>query len=527
MRNDNFTQVIKRFVHELGIPVTAQSIENELQIHPEFNSFVAISDVLNTWLVPNAAYQLTFDELLSAEIEDPFIAFISDKEFAVVSHLDKNHARVSNEKWNNHQLTIAEFEEIYSGSILVAEKEATSGETAYVFNRCKEIYDKIITPIIFSVGGIILFAFLIVHSEYITNFTRHTNLLLLIKSVGVGVVGLLIVQTLSSDNPIFQKLCGSTYHNDCNQVLSSKGAKIYDLITWSEIGLFYFAGSWLVLIFNRNNIALLQVLSMLNLISLPFTFYSIYYQWKVVKEWCILCCIVQALLWLEFIVFLPLITQGWVFLNLMGWVHLAIGMTVPIVLWTFIKPYLIISKQLESITNELQDFKYNRDLFQASLNEGAKYSLVADKDSIVFGNPQAENTLTVVLKPYGKLSAEAYQGLNWIAGRDDIKLQLVFATPGNGSDPDTRVATHMLTLKEKRDVGSLKKAMDNWFNQMRKNYDDWADGNPIYKIDKAKEAIKANSEWCQMADINKIPTIFINGQKLKLNYKTSDLKYFI
>ena len=131
MRKDNFTQVLKRFVHELDIPITSQSIENELQMHPEYNSFVAISDVLNTWLVSNAAYKLTFKELLKAEIEDPFMAFISDKEFVVVSHLDNHHAIISNEKWNNHQLTIAEFEAIYSGLILVAEKDLTSGEKEY------------------------------------------------------------------------------------------------------------------------------------------------------------------------------------------------------------------------------------------------------------------------------------------------------------------------------------------------------------------------------------------------------------
>jgi uncharacterized membrane protein len=525
MRKDNFTEVLKRFLYELKIPVTDQGINNELQMHPEYDSFIAISDVLNTWLVPNAAYQLTFDELLGAEIEDPFIAFISDKEFVVVSHLDKNYAVVSNEKWNNHKLTIAEFEEIYSGSILVAEKETTSGEINYIENHRKEIYNRLITPIVLLGGVMILFAFLIAHLGYITKFSWYTNLLILLKTAGLGSVSLLVIQSYSADSPIFQKLCGSAYHNDCNPVLSSKGAKIYDVITWSEIGLFYFGGSWLVLMFNSNNMALLQLLGLLNLISLPFTFYFIYYQWRVVKEWCILCCIVHALLWLELVVFFPLISKGLLMPNLITWVNLAIGMVIPIVLWTLVKPYLLSSKKLKPYTNELRDFKYNRDVYQASLNESVKYGLVADEDSIILGNPQAENTVTVVLKPYGKLSADAYKGLNWLAAKDDVRLQIIFAT--TSSDPDMQVATYILALKRKLDNVSLKKAIDSWYTQKRKNYDDWKDEHPVYKVDNAQDTIKVNSEWCQMADVNKIPTIFINGQKLKLNYKTSDLKYFI
>jgi hypothetical protein len=527
MRKDNFTEVLKRFLHELKIPVTAQGINNELQMHPENESLVAISDVLNTWLVPNAAYQLTFDELLCADIEDPFIAFISGKEFVVVSHLDNNHVIVSNEKWNNHQLTVAEFKEVYSGSILVAEKEATSGEIGYIANRRREIYDRLITPIVLSVGAIILFAFLIAHSGYIIVFTWYTNLIILIKTVGLGVVGLLVIQSLNTDSPIFQKLCGSAYHNDCIPILSSKGAKIYDLISWSEIGLFYFAGTWLILIFNSNNIALLQILGILNLISLPCTFYSVYYQWKVVKEWCIACCIVQALLWLEFVVFFPLITKGLLMPDLIGWVNLVIGMVIPFVLWTLFKPCLNLSKKQQQIADELREFKYNRNIFQTSLNESVKYGLVADENSIICGNPQAENILTVVLKPYGKLSAEAYHGLSWLSGRDDIKLQIIFATPVNGNDPDTQVGIHMLALKSKLNDASFKKAIDSWYSQKRRNYDAWRDNYPIYKNDKAKEAIIACCEWCQMVDINKIPTIFINGKKLQLNYKTSDLKYFL
>src|SRR6202012_5749326 len=88
--------------------------------------------------------------------------------------------------------------------------------------------------------------------------------------------------------------------SSCNAILSSGAPKIFKWLTWSEVGFFYFAGTWLLPLFGGHSCAILQMLAVLNIISLPYTFYSIYYQARVAKEWCVLCCTVQGLLWLEF-----------------------------------------------------------------------------------------------------------------------------------------------------------------------------------------------------------------------------------
>lgn len=527
MRKDNFTQVLKRFVHQLNIPVTAQSIENELTIHPEYNSLVAISDVLNTWHVPNAAYQLTFDELLDTEIEDPFIAFVLEKEFALVSYLDRSHAVISNEKWNNHKLPISEFEKIYSGSILVAEKEETSGEIEYIANHRKEIYDQLFTPIVLVSGIVILVALLVTHSGYLSNFTWFANLLILVKTTGIVTVSVLISQSFNADNPIFKKLCGSIYSNDCHAIFSSRGSKIYNLVTWGEIGLFYFAGTWLTLIFNSNNVAMLQILGVLNITTIPCTCYLIYYQWKIAKEWCKLCLFVQVLLWVEFICFFPVLTSGLRIPTAIDLTNLAAGIITPVILWALYSPQLILVNKLKPIVNELSDFKYNKVTFETALNSTPKYSLVESENSIVLGNPEAKNVLTVVIKPYGRESTEAYNGANWVQNNDAIKLQIVFATPTNPNDPDTQVAIHLLSLSKLKDSIYTKRAIDEWFSQSRKNYDTWSKRYPLLQKDKIEDPLKINHKWCQLTDVTLVPTIFLNGQQLTLNYKTADLKYFL
>src|SRR5471030_1680876 len=120
---------------------------------------------------------------------------------------------------------------------------------------------------------------------------------------------LLLMQSIDANNPFIQKLCGEDNKN-CNAILSSKAAKINEFLSWSEVGFFYFAGTWLALLFNSAHIAMLQALAVLNIVALPYTFYSIHYQWRVAKQWCVFCCAVQALLWLEFFAFLPYLSQS-------------------------------------------------------------------------------------------------------------------------------------------------------------------------------------------------------------------------
>lgn len=527
MNLDNTTSVLTQFIRKLDIAVTRKTIDDELQKHPNYNSLLAISDVLNNWNVPNAAYELTLDELLEAEISDPFIAFFAGKEFVVVSHLDSNSAIVSNQKWNNHKLSIDEFKKMYSGSILAAEKEKESGEADYSVKYRKEVIGNLRLPVVVGGGLVILLSLLLLHTTYIATFTWQIAALTVFKTAGLITAVLLLIQSIDTNNPLIQKLCGGDNNKNCNAILSSKAAKITDELSWSEMGLFYFSGTWLVLLFSNGQTPILQMLAIINILSLPYTFYSIYHQWKVAKQWCILCSTVQGLLWLEFCAFLPSLMHGIQTPSSAQLSSLAIGMAAPILGWIFIKPYLLLSKQISPLKNQLRTFKYNTELFQKLLNEGVKYGLPSDEHSLVIGNREAENIITMVSNPFCQPCAKAHKGLEWLNGREDIKLQVVFSTTNNENDPKTKVATHLLSLQQRQDDASLKKALDDWYEQKHKNYDAWAKEHPLAEKISVNEAIHVNQEWCKMTEVTGTPTLFINGRKLPQNYQPEDLKYFI
>jgi len=524
MKKNNTIQTLCLLVKELGIAVTCQSISDELQKHPNYNSILAYSDVLNNWRIPNEAYSLSFDEL--ADVPVPFIAHLSNNEFVLVNQLNEKEVRVSNGTWKHKKFTSAEFKNLYGGSILVAEKGEAFGEVDYKTKRLHEIINEWRMPV-FLIGAFILFfGFLFLHSAYLSALSFQIVVLTLIKTLGLVTAILLLIQSIDANNPFIQKLCSGD-KKDCNAILSSKAAKVNEFLTWSEVGFFYFAGTWLVLLFNSNDVPVLYALALLNIISLPYTFYSVYYQGWVAKQWCVLCCAIQGLLWLEFFAFLPNLLNSMQVPNFREWMNLVMGIAIPVLLWMIIKPYLLKAKQINPLKQQLRKLKYNTELFENSINNEVKLDLPDDRHSLVIGNPAAEQIITMVSNPYCQPCAKAHKTLEeWLVNRDDIKLQVIFSI-FNTEDKTSEIAGHLMALQANQDALSLKKALTDWYEQKHKNYESWAKEYPKPANLSLNEALEKQKEWCIMADITATPTLFINGRRLPKNYQPEDLRYFI
>jgi uncharacterized membrane protein len=520
MKPSNITRVISLLINELHIPVTQQSIEEEIARHPSYQSMLAISELLDNWRIPNAAYKLTFEELADTEIPTPFIARFK-KSFVLVTGMDKENITLYDGNGKKEKLSLIEFKDRYAGTILIAEKNEGSGEADYAIKHRKEKLDKLRIPFVVTGAGVVFLSFMLLSASYTAAFSWPLALLTLFKTAGV--------QSIDVNNPLIQKLCGGANNKDCNAILSSKAAKVTEELSWSEAGFFYFAGTWLTLLFNSSNPAVMQLLALLNIISLPYTFYSIYYQWRVARQWCVFCCAVQALLWLEFFAFLPYVLHGLQTPAVTDIARVLIAMALPVLAWVFIKPYLQLSKQIDPLKQQLRTFKYNTDLFQKMLNDGVKYTLPDEEDSLIIGNREAEQVITMVSNPYCQPCAKAHKKLDeWLASREDIKLQVVFSVSSTDeNDKKTKVASHLMSLQAGRDDVSLKKALDDWYEQKQKDYDAWAKEHPMTIQTPNTGALEKQKEWCKLTEIKGTPTIFINGRKLPKPYQTEDIKYFI
>ncbi len=271
-------QLLKR----LGAKINPQDVIDELEKHPDYPSLLAISDVLNWFGIDNAAYRVTSEEL--AEVPTPFMANTNpNDDFVVVGKIVNGNVYLSDDKRDNYILKADEFKKRFKGVVLTTQATVKSNT-----NNAQSWSDGLLPyKTVFAIGIICLSAIvsIVFYSPLFLAANWRQFVLALFKTAGLVTSVLLLIQSIDKNNPLVQTLCGGGGKTNCNAILTSKAATVFKGLSWSEVGFFYFAGTWLTLLFGANSTGILQALAILNVVSLPYTIYSITYQARVAKQW--------------------------------------------------------------------------------------------------------------------------------------------------------------------------------------------------------------------------------------------------
>ena len=183
-------------------------------------------------------------------------------------------------------ISFHDFVKVWSGILLVAEPNASSKEPNY---KKHLIYSfmQLLKKIWFIVLMLLIISFSIKLPSQIS-----VGILALLNLFGVYISSLLFVKQINKGSKIADRICTFLKQLDCNSVLNSDASKIATF-SWSEIGLSYFVGNLIIILYFPRYLLLTVCL---NAFSLPYTVWSIWYQFKKVHQWCTLCLIVQILL---------------------------------------------------------------------------------------------------------------------------------------------------------------------------------------------------------------------------------------
>lgn len=517
----NTVYVLYLLIKKLNIPVSFFTVQNDLPRHPDYPSMLALSDCLNSWKIPHEAFSIDKENDDIRELPFPFIANLKSnvREFVLIEKIEGDTVRVSSEREQKGFLRLSEFLKLWDGVVLYAEKDEKSGENGYRGSLIKGWLNKGRLPF--------LLLMLLCCTIYTLDFKLATMpylALVLVKLAGLAVSSLLLLHSIDTNNPLLQNLCGLGKQNDCNAILKSDAAKLTNWLSWSEVGMFYFAGSLSYLLLQPSGIALL---GWLNILCLPYTVYSIGYQARL-KNWCTLCCTVQAFLWAETLV---LFAGG----ELFGMVNpgfsdikaILLCFLMPVAIWAFVKPFLLKAEQLNPLHNQLKRFKYNSTLFNQLLSAQPRYAVPNELMPVKLGNPDAEIVITMVSNPFCGPCGKAHRLLNeWLEHRDDIQIKVLFTTPGY-DDIQAKVTRHVMALGLLEDRTIVERALNDWYKQSGKNYESWAEKYPVSKSEDIETASLKQIDWCKMAEVSFTPTIFINGYKLVDPYRLDDIKYLL
>ncbi|MDN5216640.1 cysteine peptidase family C39 domain-containing protein [Fulvivirgaceae bacterium BMA12] len=529
--DDNAIAATKNLMSLRKLKVNQSTITKTLRGHNEYPNLLSITDAMQTWKIRNMAVQLSIGDL--SEIDYPVISHLNRNQGEYIVLLGVNDDQVSYLDMQSGKVTAPKktFEKEWSGATLLVDPDENSGEKDYHQVRKKEFLSRYRLPVAFlapiALVGLALFFVGIPGDQWINGW----SLLLVAKIAGSALsASLLSIQWDKSSN-LINRLCRISSTAGCQSVLASPAAKLLGSISMAEIGALYFIGGFLGLALSLTaNTAseVFYILGMLNILALPYIVFSLYYQARVIRQWCPLCLAVQGVLGLEFLIFLSFSE-----VTLMPVSAAALFTT----FWGFLLPAMAIFllgflpeklARLEKTEDQAKKLKDNPMVYSVLLRQKEPIDPVNLPLGFEYGSSEAPNTITLVINPFCTPCLIAYQQMTdyLLTFPGCFKLKIILTAGGNTSGDSNLLLRHLLTIRKHRGMEAARQAMDNWYAMKHKSYKKWAVSFPEDLSDNeglVRETLNRQSEWLANSDIIATPTIVINNLVLPDIWNVKDL----
>lgn len=518
----NASDALVQLVELANVKITKQTLKKALLRHPHFPSLASLKDVLTDCKIKTIAARGSIEKLAGLPLPALVFLTIHGGVFAPVRKVSENQVEWYHTQngWQND--TLYEFEQKWSGAILLIEPTTDSDEKNYNSKRIQALLTNSLFP--FIIVGILTFIGLLLWNRYAlysSGGSWGVGLLMLIKFAGAGLSGLLMWQSIDPAESVIRKSSNLMIEKRKNtNLLNSNGAYLFNWLNWAESGVIYFVGSALGIciaaIFEEKIIGQLFLLSM---ISLPFTLYLIYYQAVRAKQWCLTCCSVLGLFWLEFVVcyYFP---EDFNASNIQGY-SLLCSYLFTISMYAVIKPVIISQKQWHEVIREIKRMKFNPGYVEGVLKNKAQLPPIFENMKVFgAGDLSARHTITLVYSPGSKGSAELHNGLREVfLKKNDICWRIIFLAT---SLRDVDIIEGMLNCPPEKAFESL----DSWFSDINQSVRKWK-AKYAYDTLLSEEVIQGqitlHTHWCKLAKITTVPSLFIDRASIPAVYQVHDI----
>lgn len=513
---------LRKLLIQNNIRVNQDELNLQLLSHPSYPSMHSLTGVLDHFRINNLALRLPVNKETVKQLPPYFMANILEDggEFLVLTEKKRDRIQLSYE--NEKVVLVSEeaFLKIWNGVILAIEKDEHVKETK------TSLFTQTIQKLFYFLGFLFLGYFLYSCSSYFSQ--AH----FLLSMVGLLLSGAIVQHELGLQSAAANKLCNRSENTSCDDVLNSKGATLFGSIKLSDLSIVAFTTytlNWILLFLSGT--ANFSVLSLLTLFAIPFTIYSVYYQYQVVKKWCPLCLAIVAVLLLQASALLSL--DSFTSILAIDTVSIALFLGSFIVAssaWHFIKPLLVKARTLENLEVEHYRFKRNYSLFDILHRH---YDSIPAPASIpgemVFGNENAAIEILMVTHPFCHYCKQAHEDIEQIlkGAKGKVKVTLRFNVSGGGKeDTGFQIASRILHLYDTQGKTVALHALDQVFG---KN----ADGNKWLQSQQGKRdtsydhILEKQGSWCRTHGINFTPAVYLNNRLFPYEYDRTDLLYFL
>jgi len=522
---------ISEFTRYLNLPVSNKFLEYQILSHPDYPSWVSISDVFVRIGLRHEVRRISNEQL--SNLNFPFLVKSESKdsnEISIVKNSKALQLWFADPVINNSKTSIVLLPNIKESKIVDNE-------------NLKNIVNERILSIlkVLLIASLITFVIVagIPFSSWIDIFLPLTSL------CGLSLGILLIIKELGFNSKALENFCNFGGEGNCDKIIHSDASKIFGEISLSDAAVSYFLFQLFIvgflLPFVQTPSAYLAILSLYSIITIPVLFYSFYMQFKL-KLACMLCLAVDSILIAQLALFglmhsTNIFSMSNVsFLSFILVSLLFVGITAAVIL---INSTLIKYNSLKKSSVITNRFKHNLSLFKQQLYKQKKINVDTFDKEIVLGNQNSPIEIDMIANPgcryCGKAFRKVFQLLYTYPDMIKIVIRFNFMVLPNlyeNIPPFFKKKLHLMNYWIHEVYGKPNQQdltiqlINDWykfgnkhFKKFKKKYTTEKDSEYEHTLTFAYQ----HSEWVYKTGIKTFPTIMINGFKIPVNYNIDDI----
>lgn len=504
--------ILESFLDALDINYTKHFIRKLYQEHPHKYNMYGLKKMLDVYGVKALGMYVENKNL--SELNYPCILH-THGDFVIGLDSDANTVKFL-QHGKETTLTHEVFRQTWTGNALVVQKTTDAIEPDYK----EHLHDELISMAkTYCIPVMLILAVVIGLTSNFRSIGIFEVIRILLSCSGLFVCIMLMEKQLYGESRYGDRVCSLFHHTDCSSVLDGPMAKVFG-ISWSEIGLGYFiANISLLSLFPVSN----GIVAIINWIAMLYGIWSIYYQWRIAKSWCMLCVISQAIIWTMGVISLTsCLIKPYHFdvvSSLLSCIVFAILITA---VHQYATAHLTEKKRVHAI-QQYRALKANDDVAKTLFKKSEFYETGLGDSSIIFGNPNAKTLVTILSNPHCNPCARMHKRVEKLLNmkENEICVQYIFSSFNEQLDDSSRYLIYCYVNNDKN--GALRK-FALWYTKEKFDFNKIIkDNEERIHADAIEKEMMKHRMWREKTALTATPTVLINGYVLPKEYELEDL----
>ena len=503
---DNTSEVLYHYLRALHVKVSTMTVHRLLDT-PLGNSMRDISDALDSLHVSNAAYQLPKEYL--DELEAPCIVIMNDNDspFCLIEKIEETHITLSHSQ--RLRVSKQQFLQKWTGTVLVGEvTESTIQEKNC---KLKDIAMWIQRHQLLLAG---IIAILLILYSTKRNYSTGISLYLVTLCTGL-LISSAILYKETANSRFLHRFCHFGKTIDCNEVLHSKGSHIIGM-GLGELSLLYFSALLLFTLICPHEFYCISIIC--SIIAIGFTLYSVIYQLFIIRKGCMLCMLINLIVWSSCVILYIQKGQFNKEFSLSAMLSFTAIACICLTGWLQIKALLKIKEEGKQFKVQFSNL-LNPDNFQKLLFAETQIGAMVNKEIALHNQISSTTQLMIVTNPNCKNCARIHSHIKEIASNVSISLVLLtFPKDGIGE----KVAKTIIAAYRTDGWEKAITALEEWYKNHK------IKGIDKYAITAEEQRIwKQQQIYCSQQHISQTPSMIIDGYYVPEFYQLKELKYVL